>query len=113
MTKYAICVLFGSACSLTENLSQALPLSTTLSISLLACWHAREALNPLDIGRAALDGKLPFLDFAKDNKEALQPFSNVLARSLLAPSGRHENVFLFHYTMHRGSGGSYYRSLTA
>ncbi|KAL4546410.1 hypothetical protein Ndes2526B_g01633 [Nannochloris sp. 'desiccata'] len=70
-----------------EELVQALPLSTTLLISFLACWHAREAIGPLDIVQGALNGQLPYLTFATDCKEILEPFRSAIAPSLITPNG--------------------------
>ena len=67
--------------------SQILPVSITLAICFLACWHVKEAINPLDITKAALDAQLPYLEFANDSRELLEPFTTVLARNLVIPSG--------------------------
>lgn len=79
---------------LAANL-QALPSSFTLSLLLLACWQAREPVNPLDIVRWALNGELPFLSFAADSRDLLEPFHLVLTAGFLIPTGTPGTSWLF------------------
>lgn len=67
---------------------QALPSAFTLSLLLLACWQAREPVSPLDIVRWALNGELPFMTFAADSRDLLEPFPTLLTPGFLLPAGK-------------------------
>jgi len=51
---------------------QALHPQTTLQIAFLACHYLREALQPMDLIAAALDGRLPFFDLPRRCERLLQ-----------------------------------------
>lgn len=74
--------------SIFSLVSQTMPLSLTLAVSLLGCWQAREAVSPLDIAQAALNGQLPYLNCEATVQGTVGPFSAVLGRNLFSPAGK-------------------------
>ncbi|KAJ0986542.1 hypothetical protein J5N97_004898 [Dioscorea zingiberensis] len=70
------------------SLRKALPVYTTLAISFLACYLAREGILPTDITEWALDGKLPYLAaFIEIDKDLGYPPSccSLSTRTLFRP----------------------------
>jgi hypothetical protein len=65
-----------------------MPLSLTLVVSFLGCWQAREAVSPLDIAQAALNGQLLYLNCEATVQETVGLFSTVLGRNLFLPAGK-------------------------
>ena len=66
---------------------QALPHSCTLCVLFLATLYLREAVNPLDIVRWSLNGVLPYMRFATDSRDLLEPYRTVIAESFVTPTG--------------------------
>ena len=59
----------------------------TLKLLLLACWQLGEAASPLDISRWALDGRLPYLNFAADEGRQLAQFRTILGPDFIIIKG--------------------------
>jgi hypothetical protein len=83
---------------------QTLPYSVTLSIVLLACWHQREAVSPLDLVRWTLNGELPYLDFPTRCRDALLQCQGVMTQGFLTPSGAPDPVMLYHEAVEMARG---------
>ena len=66
---------------------QVLPTALTLSVTLLACWHLRLAVSPLDLARWAMSGQLPYLDCGREAGSVLVAYHSVLSKQQLLPSG--------------------------
>ena len=77
-----------------------------MSIVLLACWHQREAVSPLDLVRWTLNGELPYLDFPTRCRDALLPCHGVMTQGFLTPSGAPDPVMLYHEAVEIARGVS-------
>jgi hypothetical protein len=86
----------GGACTsallydsvLHPGVLQMLHMRHTLELLLLACWQLGEAASPLDISRWALDGQLPYLNFAAVEGTQLAQFRNILGPDFIIIKGQ-------------------------